>query len=131
MSTQSRDVRDAAGAGPRPKIGAGALGAMGRLGLHELRSVVQAFPDSNVVQPTEMGVLGTKSAQEVVDERRRDLMPREVIDRSSSETPLQRASVPASSSSLEAHVANAKSAVEQGRGLERGIEPEAPERDRE
>lgn len=131
MSTQPRDVHDAASANPQPKVGASALGAMGRLGLHELRSVVQAFPDSNVVQPTEMGVLGTKSAQEVVDERRRDLMSAEATGPALSEPDVQRPTVHGSSSSLEAHVANAKAAVEQGRGLEHGIEPAALERERE
>ncbi|MFO0835825.1 MAG: hypothetical protein U0638_12700 [Phycisphaerales bacterium] len=128
MSTQARDLRDQAGASPQPKLGAGALGAMGRLGLHELRSVVQAFPDSNVVQPTEMGVLGTKSAQEVVDERRRDLMPGAEPERE-----LQQPGPPASSSPLDAHLARARDAVGQGRESRRGPEPERDglERDRE
>lgn len=126
MSTPSRDLRDQAGTGPQPKLGAGALSAMGRLGLHELRSIVQAFPDSNVVQPTEMGVLGTKSAQEVVDERRRDLM-------SPADPGMQHEDPQAPSSLLDAHVAKAKAMVEQGRGAERDreLERDGLERDRE
>lgn len=42
--------------------------AMWRQGLRELRGAF--YPDSNVAQPTEQGVWGTKTPGEVADDRR-------------------------------------------------------------
>lgn len=50
-----------------PKIGEGHASAMLRQGLKELRGAL--YPDSNVVQPTEYGVYGTKTQGEIADER--------------------------------------------------------------
>jgi hypothetical protein len=69
-------IRDAPAAGVlraetttpgRPKIGAGALAAMGRQGLNELRAAV--MPDSNIAQPTEAGAIGTATPGEVSQAR--------------------------------------------------------------
>lgn len=46
------------------KIGAGHMGAMGRMGFGEIRDVF-VFPDSNLTQPTEYGLVGTKTPGEV------------------------------------------------------------------
>lgn len=53
-----------------PKIGAGHLAAMGRLGLHELRSAF--YPESNVAQRSEYGLYGTMTPGEVAEARRPD-----------------------------------------------------------
>lgn len=50
------------------KIGAGHASAMFRLGLSELRGAV--YPDSNVAQPTEYGLYGTRTPGEVAESRR-------------------------------------------------------------
>lgn len=52
----------------KPKIGAGHAQAMARLGIHELGAAVTA--ESNIAQPTEMGVFGTKTPGEVWADRR-------------------------------------------------------------
>ena len=54
-----------------PKVGAGHAGAMFRLGLAELRTL-GAFNDSNVVQPTQYGLYGTRTPGEVAEARRFD-----------------------------------------------------------
>lgn len=51
----------------KPKIGAGHASAMFRQGLRELRAAF--FPDSNIAQPTEHGIFGTKTPGEVADSR--------------------------------------------------------------
>ena len=51
----------------KPKIGAGALAAMGRQGLNELRAAI--MPDSNIAQPTETGMYGTATPGEIADGR--------------------------------------------------------------
>jgi hypothetical protein len=52
------------------KIGAGHASAMARLGLKELRSA--AYPESNVAQPSEYGLYGTRTPGEVAEARRSD-----------------------------------------------------------
>jgi hypothetical protein len=53
---------------PAPKLGAGHLSAMGRLGLAELRAAA-VFSESNIVQPAPYGIVGTKTPGEVQDDR--------------------------------------------------------------
>lgn len=50
------------------KIGAGHASAMGRLGMRELRELGW-FQNSNVAQPPEMGLYGTKTSGEIAAER--------------------------------------------------------------
>jgi len=57
------------------KIGAGHLGAMGRLGLRELRAA--AYTDSNVAQSPEYGLYGTATPGEVSESRRDDGLDQE------------------------------------------------------
>jgi len=52
------------------KVGEGHLGAMGRMGVGELRSAV--YPGSNVAQPSEYGLYGTLTPGEVAESRRGD-----------------------------------------------------------
>lgn len=52
------------------KIGAGHASAMFRQGLSELRAAV--FPDSNVAQPPQYGLYGTRTPGEVAEARRAD-----------------------------------------------------------
>lgn len=54
----------------KPKIGAGHASAMWRQGLREFRAAF--FPESNVAQPAEYGVYGTKTPGEVAQDRRAD-----------------------------------------------------------
>ena len=54
----------------KPKIGEGHAGAMGRLGLHELRAA--AYPGSNIAQHSEYGLYGTRTPGEVAEARRGD-----------------------------------------------------------
>ena len=51
-----------------PKLGAGHAAAMWRQGLRELRAAV--YPESNVAQPPEHGLYGTKTPGEVAQDRR-------------------------------------------------------------
>lgn len=51
-----------------PKVGVGHAGAMWRQGWKELRGAF--FPESNVAQPTEIGMYGTATQSEVSAERR-------------------------------------------------------------
>jgi hypothetical protein len=53
-----------------PKIGEGHASAMLRLGLKELRAAAVLSPDSNIVQPAEYGLYGTKTPGEVAESRR-------------------------------------------------------------
>jgi hypothetical protein len=56
---------------PEPKIGAGHLSAMARLGLREMRGAM--YPESNVAQPNaEYGLYGTRTPGEVAEARRLD-----------------------------------------------------------
>lgn len=64
---------------PTPKIGAGHLQAMGRLGLAELRAAV--FPGSEIAQ-SDPGIYGSATQSEVVAQRR-DEMQSPAGDRSS------------------------------------------------
>lgn len=50
------------------KIGEGHAEAMLRLGLHELQGAV--YPDSNVAQRAEVGVFGSPTQSEIMQERR-------------------------------------------------------------
>ncbi len=50
------------------KIGEGSLEAFGRQGLRELRASL--YPDSNVAQPAEYGMYGTKTPGEIAEDRR-------------------------------------------------------------
>jgi hypothetical protein len=52
------------------KIGAGHASAMGRQGLAELRGAM--YPDSNVAQPSQYGLYGTRTPGEVAEARRPD-----------------------------------------------------------
>lgn len=52
------------------KIGAGHAAAMFRLGLRELRAVF--YPESDIAQPSEYGVFGTRTPGEVAADRRHD-----------------------------------------------------------
>lgn len=68
---------------PDPKIGAGHASAMFRQGLAELRNAL--YQDSNVAQPAQYGLYGTKTPGEVAEARRaeeRDLNeePRSILD---------------------------------------------------
>lgn len=51
-----------------PKIGTGHASAMFRQGLRELRGAL--YPESNVAQPTEYGIYGTRTPGEVAQDRR-------------------------------------------------------------
>lgn len=55
---------------PSPKIGAGHASAMFRQGLSELRGAL--YSDSNVAQPAQYGLYGTKTPGEVAESRRAD-----------------------------------------------------------
>lgn len=52
----------------KEKFGAGHASAMWRQGLGELRAAF--YPESNVAQPTEYGIYGTKTPQEIVEDKR-------------------------------------------------------------
>lgn len=52
------------------KIGAGHAEAMLRMGLKELRGAL--YPESNVAQPGEYGLYGTRTPGEVAESRRSD-----------------------------------------------------------
>lgn len=54
----------------RRKIGEGHAAAMARLGLKELRGAF--YSQSNVAQPSEYGLCGTRTPGEIADDRRRD-----------------------------------------------------------
>lgn len=54
-----------------PKIGAGHASAMFRQGLSELRAALYA--DSNVAQPSQYGIYGTRTPGEVMQERGSDV----------------------------------------------------------
>jgi hypothetical protein len=54
----------------QPKIGEGHASAMFRQGLRELRGAL--YPESNVAQPAEYGLYGTKTPGEVAEARRAD-----------------------------------------------------------
>jgi len=67
---------------PSPKIGAGHASAMFRQGIAELRAAV--YPGSNVAQPAQYGLYGTKTPGEVAearksDERDHDEEPRSIV----------------------------------------------------
>lgn len=51
----------------QPKIGSGHAGAMFRKGVRELRATW--YPESNVAQPDEYGLFGTKTPGEVAADR--------------------------------------------------------------
>jgi hypothetical protein len=53
---------------PPPKIGSGHAEAMFRQGLSELRGAL--YPDSNVAQPAQYGLYGTRTPGEVADSRK-------------------------------------------------------------
>lgn len=53
---------------PVQKIGEGHAAAMLRMGLKELRGAL--YPESNVAQPAEYGLYGTKTPGEVAEARR-------------------------------------------------------------
>jgi hypothetical protein len=52
------------------KIGSGHFSAWLRQGLREIRAAL--YPDSNVAQPPEYGLYGTKTPGEVAEDRRGD-----------------------------------------------------------
>lgn len=51
----------------KSKIGTGHVSAMFRQGLSELRAAM--YPDSNVAQPPQYGLYGTKTPGEVMEEK--------------------------------------------------------------
>jgi hypothetical protein len=53
-----------------PKIGAGHASAMFRQGLAELRAAM--YPESNVAQPAQYGLYGTKTPGEVMQDKQAD-----------------------------------------------------------
>jgi hypothetical protein len=53
-----------------PKIGAGHASAMFRQGLSELRAAM--YPESNVAQPAQYGLYGTKTPGEVMQDKQAD-----------------------------------------------------------
>lgn len=53
-----------------PKIGAGHASAMFRQGLAELRAAM--YPNSNVAQPAQYGLYGTKTPGEVMQDKQSD-----------------------------------------------------------
>jgi hypothetical protein len=55
---------------PDPKIGAGHASAMFRQGLAELRGAL--YQESNVAQPAQYGLYGTRTPGEVAEARRPD-----------------------------------------------------------
>ena len=55
----------------KPKLGAGHAEAMARQGLAELRAAFYA--GSNIAQPTEYGIWGRPTPQEVVESKEEDL----------------------------------------------------------
>ena len=61
MSTQSEET----------KIGAGHAEAMARLGLQELRGAF--YPESNVAQPSEYGLYGRQTPQEIVESKHEEV----------------------------------------------------------
>lgn len=64
---------------PKPKIGAGHFGAWLRQGLAELRGMF--FNESNVAQPPQYGLYGTRTPGEVAEARKidsRDLYGRDM-----------------------------------------------------
>jgi hypothetical protein len=63
MKSKDENVRNA-------KIGEGHLAAMFRQGLRELRAAF--YPESNVAQPGEYGLYGTRTPGEVAEARRSD-----------------------------------------------------------
>lgn len=68
---------------PAPKIGAGHASAMFRQGLSELRNAL--YPGSNVAQPAQYGLYGTKTPGEVAEARREDARdldeePKSILD---------------------------------------------------
>lgn len=69
------------------KWGSENLSAMGRQGLSELRGAMYA--DSNVAQPPQPGIYGTKSQGEVADSRRADGAERDHEPASQLESKLQ------------------------------------------
>lgn len=89
----------------RPKIGAGHAAAMFRLGVHELGAAVTA--ESNIAQPTEMGVFGTKTPGEIWADRQE--------------------TAPETLSPLEDARARARAAAQAETELEKGPEPEGPD----
>ena len=97
------------GQDPKPKIGAEHASALWRQGLRELRSAV--YPESNVSQPPEYGVYGTKTPGEVAQDRRSDA--RDMED----------GSTKAEGSALEARSRQAEARADRGdggKGIERG-----------
>lgn len=56
-----------------PKIGEGHASAMLRQGLQELRGVL--YPESNVAQPPEYGLYGTRTPGEVAEARKNTVEP--------------------------------------------------------
>ena len=58
-----------------PKIGAGHAAAMYRQGLAELRAAL--YPESNVAQPAQYGLYGTRTPGEVAEARRSEGLERD------------------------------------------------------
>ncbi|MBL9084250.1 MAG: hypothetical protein JNK76_20790 [Planctomycetales bacterium] len=61
------------------KIGEGSLGAMGRLGLHELRNAT--YPDSNIAHHGEVGMYGNPTQGEVAEARESEPEKESIVDR--------------------------------------------------
>ena len=67
-----------------PKIGEGHASAMLRQGLQELRGVL--YPESNVAQPPEYGLYGTRTPGEVAEARKNAVEP--TLDEEPKSSPL-------------------------------------------
>lgn len=91
-----------------PKIGAGHASAMFRQGLAELRGAM--YQQSNVAQPTQYGIYGVATPQEIVQAKQDE-----------SRDPDQQPSI------LDERLKQA----EQQRDADRGREPESPQQERE
>lgn len=111
----------------KPKIGVGHASAMFRQGLSEIRGAL--YNDSNVAQPTQYGIFGTKTPGEVAQDRERTV-------EAQAQTPDQEPGPTLDGYVKQAEAQAAKSAErDQARdrsGAERqGQEREGPELDRE
>lgn len=60
---------------PQPKVGAGHAEAMFRQGLSELRGAL--YNESNVAQPPQLGLVGTRTPGEIAEARSRDALDRD------------------------------------------------------
>lgn len=93
-----------------PKIGEGHAEAMLRLGLKELRAAAVLSPDSNIAQPPEYGLYGTRTPGEVAADRRAEELDRDAEELDRDEEP---------KSVLADRIRQAEARDDRGRDLER------------